>query len=142
MENWFNNTETGGTEGLLILYHPITESIVLSWGTSAGLDVPPNGFVDLAPYFQKPLGGSRSWLKRPFRYRQSRSDGMNYYIHVFKDPKEARSLLADFSKYSIFVLHRGEEVATAIPIGPGATIAKLRECTTMLSSSVPSLISK
>jgi hypothetical protein len=98
MESWFSNKETGGTEGLLILYHPHRESIVLSWGTSEDLGVPLYGYVDLAPRFHKPLGSGRSWLKRSFRHRKSFSDGMNYYIHVFKNPKEVRSLLSDFSR--------------------------------------------
>jgi hypothetical protein len=135
LENWFTNNETGGTEGLLILYDPHREAIVLSWGASAGLDVPPNGYVDLAPYFHKPLGSNRSWLKRTFRHRHSPSDGMNYYIHVFKDPKETRTLLGDFSKYPVFVLYREDQVATAIPLGSSATIAKLRDYTTMLTQN-------
>lgn len=138
MENWFTNKETGGTEGLLILYHPHRESIVLSWGTSEGLGVPPNEYVDLAPYFYKPLENGRSWLKRAFRHRQSPADRMSYYIHVFKDPKETQRLLSDFSRFANFVLYREDQVVAALPLGTAATIEKLRECTMGLPQSANS----
>jgi hypothetical protein len=140
MESWFTNKETGGTEGLLFLYYPHTESIVLSWGTSEDLGVPPNEYVDLAPHFHKPLGNGRSWLKRAFRHRQSRSDGMNYYIHVFRDPKETRRLLSDLSRYPTFVLYREGQVVAALPLGTVSTIDKLRDCTRGLpQSAIPAI---
>ena len=138
MESGVTNKATRGNEGLLILDHPGRESIVLSWGTSEELGVPANEFVALAPYFHKPRGNGRPWLKRTFRHRQSTTDGMSYYIHVFKDPKETRSLLSDLSRYPVFVLYREEQVVAALPLGTVATIDKLRECASALPQSATS----
>lgn len=140
MEKWYKDSETGGTEGLLVLYDAARESIVLTWGSSTELDVPASGYVDLAPYFMKLGGGSHAWLNRPFRHRQPQN--LNYFVHVFKDPKDTRTMLRDFGKYPIFVLYQEGQPVTAIPLGSLDVVDKLEECSTKMAQSAPSHISE
>ena len=100
--------------------------------------MPVNESVALAPYFHKPRGNGHPWLKRAFRHRQSTTDDMSYYIHVFNDPKETRRLLSDLSRYPVFVLYRENQVVAALPLGNAATIDKLRECTMTLRQNATS----
>jgi hypothetical protein len=64
MESWFEDKETGGAEGLLVLYDPQRDAVGLTWASTTEVDVPASGYLDLAPFFMKRLGGSNSWRNR------------------------------------------------------------------------------
>lgn len=121
----FYVSNSGTTEGLIVVFDAKEEQAILFWSTTSKLFPLAKGRLDLDLRFRDGDLIDDGWGSQTFSY-ETVADSHIFQL-AFLDRESSAQILADLGKYAEVGLFLGPVLQTAFPLAPTA-VEKLTEC--------------